>query len=496
MRETRRERGRYASLSGMRVIKGDPGDAFPLLIVDRQGLLVPHAAEYYRLRLLECEPRSTTDTYLGHLLPVLSFLSEAGRDWAAPPREVRQSFFMFLRQELHCTVSPDTDLDGFRYAVTKETPVSESTLRGIVAALRDFYRLMRRAGYYAHENPFESALLRELNRVRARALENAGAPDHAGIRSEPWAASGRRPSAFFRAAKKADWSPDMRIGLPAVVQGLADAADCMMRDPRLSLRDRAVIGLLRHTGARASEITDMTVGGYRSFTRDGILGEARVKNKGSGGVEEKRIDFGAATDLQDTLRRYIEKERPRLDPDGRKRLADVSNDAPLFLTSNGTPYGCECFKWHWRKVYPQARKLCPVDFSPHDLRHLLVTELLIMARERWDKGNPDYADQKRVIATGVMWWADPSTIEVYDHSVDKVDALGLLADLQRRIGERGRKIAGADTQTHHAAPAPTDFGDDSGGDDAGPGDRCGDESGGLVVHPELLDWFKARARQG
>jgi hypothetical protein len=220
--------------------------------------------------------------------------------------------------------------------------------------------------------------------------------------------------------------------------GLANAVEHMLHDPRLCLRDRAVIGLLRNTGARASEITGMTVGGYRAFTRDGILGEALVVNKGSGGIAEKRLYFHEAVGLQRTLLRYLREERRRWDPEDRTRLADLPDEAPFFLTERGTPYSYETFKWHWRKVFPAARKRCPIDFSPHDLRHLLVTELLVRARAEWDPHSPEYADVKRGLVD-LFAWADPTTIELYDHSVDRAAALGLLGAWQRAIAERAAK---------------------------------------------------------
>jgi hypothetical protein len=65
-------------------------------------------------------------------------------------------------------------------------------------------------------------------------------------------------------------------------------------------------------------------------------------------------------------------------------VGDLPLNALFFLTQRGTAYNYEVFKWHWRKVYPQARKHCPIDFSPLDLRHLLVTELPVQAQATWE----------------------------------------------------------------------------------------------------------------
>jgi integrase len=450
MRPPRRAQGRYASLSGLRVVRY-PGNAhWPRIVVDRTGLPVAHLTEYYRVRIREPGPRTTTETYFGYLLPVTAYVLERGWNWCAPPEEVREHLLAFFFERLHCQMRPDADLEGYRLTRTQQTPLSESALRGVWSALRDFYRIMQELRYYPYDqNPLVSRLLTQLRQQRAQAIHNRGAPDHAGIRSEPLAASGRRPNAFFRSGRSGRWEPDERLSLPQVMSGLGAAVEHMLHDPQLRLRDRAVIGLLRNTRARASEITDMTVGGYRAFTRDGILGEALVVNKGSGGIAEKRLYFHEAVRLQRTLLRYLREERPRWDPKGCKRLADLPDEAPFFLTARGTPYTYETFKWQWRKVYPAARRHCPIDFSPHDLRHLLVTELLVRARAQCDPHSPEYADIKRGLVD-LFAWTDPATIEVYDHSVNRVEALGLLGAWQRAIATRSARTV----REGSASPVP------------------------------------------
>jgi len=95
------------------------------------------------------------------------------------------------------------------------------------------------------------------------------------------------------------------------------------------------------------------------------------------------------------------------------------------------------FMRHWRKVYPVARKRCPIPFSPHTIRHLVVTELLLEARGRCDKTSAVYLDLKMAIAA-MMGWRSPQTIDVYDHSLDRLEALGVLHALQESIRDRGR----------------------------------------------------------
>jgi len=66
-----------------------------------------------------------------------------------------------------------------------------------------------------------------------------------------------------------------------------------------------------------------------------------------------------------------------------------------------------------------------------------VTELLLEARGRCDKTSAVYLDLKLAIAA-MMGWRSPQTIDVYDHSLDRLEALGVLHALQESIRDRGR----------------------------------------------------------
>jgi integrase len=141
-------------------------------------------------------------------------------------------------------------------------------------------------------------------------------------------------------------------------------------------------------------------------------------------------------EVQQALLAYLREERPAHDPLGRTRLSALSDDDPFFLTEDGTPYTRTAFMRHWRKVYPIARKRRPIPFSPHTIRHLVVTELLLEARGRCDKTSAAYLDLKLAIAA-MMGWRSPQTIDVYDHSLDRLEALGVLRALQESLRDRG-----------------------------------------------------------
>lgn len=491
-----RDAGRYVSSAGMRLIRGSPADPYQLIVVDRQGLPVAPLTIWYRLRA-QPGPNRTRDTYLRYLLPVWAFFAERGWAWDAAPCEVQRYLVTFHQERLACLVSPDSALDGYTVATTRETPLCASTLRGVRAALRDFYGTMREARLYAYANPLDSAILTRLKREHLRALANGGAPDHAGIRGESRVRSFRRPTSIFRDRHPRPWSPDARLGTPAILQGLQRALAAMLAHPHLTLRDRAILLLLRYTGARVHEIVGLSVGGYRSFTPHGILGQAYVADKGSGGQEIKRIDFSAAPEVQRVLIRYLRQERAQHDPLGRSRLDALRDDDPLFLTARGTPYTYTAFRWHWRRLYRQVRTSCPIPFAIHHIRHLHVTELLLLARARYGPGSPRYADQKLAIAR-LMGWQSPQTIDTYDHTLDEIEALGLLADLQRALasGNNGVGVVmlRSDESLEHQAGA-------SQHDEAGQHDSTAEEED-AAVEAAALAWVERHvhrrrdARQG
>src|SRR5215212_2528314 len=89
-----------ASLNRIRRVAGRPGDRYPVVCVDASGLPVAAPAEWYRLRTERNEPRATSDTYLTHILAVLTAFRDQDVRWNDRPEVVRQAFIRFLREQL------------------------------------------------------------------------------------------------------------------------------------------------------------------------------------------------------------------------------------------------------------------------------------------------------------------------------------------------------------------------------------------------------------
>ncbi|GHO82474.1 hypothetical protein KSZ_04800 [Dictyobacter formicarum] len=329
-------------------------------------------------------------------------------------------------------------MDTVEIILTRETPLRESTLKVMRAALRDLYLVMKEAGLYAFANPLSSDVLVALKRERERMLANKGAPDQAGIRGETHEQSRRRPTAFLRQHQPQGWKPERRKELADVREGIHKVINAMLDSEVVSAREKAVLHLLQSTGARIHEIAHMTVGGYQNT---GMAGQAQVMNKGSYGREVKTIYFAHNPCVQVALNVYFEQMRPLHDPEGCRRLSDVAPDAPLFLTERGTPYSPNVFYWHWYRHYLSWQTLCPVRFSPHDLRHLFVTEYLIKLKQACGAGTASfdaekYLREREAFGKTIMAWRSIHTIDMYDQSREGEAVFSVLAGYQQDLAQR------------------------------------------------------------
>lgn len=423
--------GSLVASSGLRKVAGPPGSCFETVVIDRQGRPVSHLSEWYRRRH---EPGSdrTRHTYLGMLFPVMGFLLERGYAWNDPPERVRSYLVEFLRERLACRMQPDQDREGYWIETPRMSPLSKSGLGVLLAAVKDFYRVMDDAGYYPYPSPMTSQLLEQWRRERARLIASAGAPDQAGTRSESWEESRRHPMAYFRQGKRKHWQPKIALESAEVRERMWNAL-IFMTHHAPTQRDKVVLLLLRHTGARLHEILGMTAGGYRKAA--GPL-NALVVNKGSLGREEKLITF-LDTDEEELLK-YIRGERAQYDPLGRTQLADLDDADPLFLTARRKPYADAAFRYHWNCLMEQVQKRYRVFFTPHAVRHLFVTQHLVWIKA--EAGN-DQEEQQRLKAglVQIMGWHSRETMRIYDHTFSIQEAVQKLHAFQRHAGHQAAR---------------------------------------------------------
>ncbi len=415
MRPKGRKRGRFMALSGLRKVAGLEGSRYPVMIVDGNGLPLFYLCEWYRRRK-EYDYGRTSETYLDMLLPFAGFLQRYQYAWDAPPEQLHAYLVEFLRDDVGCMIHPDEGADGYLVETTGRSPLSKNSLSVLLAALTNLYEVLSAAGYYRYPNPMRSERLQAMKREHLQQVKNAGAPDHAGIRGESWAESRRYPISFIRQYRGKVWEPQLVMESDTVQDKMRDAVNWMIQHTS-TLRDQVVLQLLRTTGARLSEILTLTAGGYRQAAHSC---QAFITNKGGQGREDKRIYFTSS--IEAALHRYLRTERAKYDPQRRKRLDQLDDADPIFLTEAGTSYTRQAFYYHWYALFERAHQRYHLAFSPHDLRHLHVTRNLAKIQRKAQGDTLLEAELKEGFRQ-IMGWRSAETLEVYNHTLKKRRAL-------------------------------------------------------------------------
>lgn len=442
MRPKGRVLGRFAALSGLRKVPGPEASCYPVMIVDARGLPVFFLCEWYRRRK-EYDHGRTPETYLEMLLPFAGFLLRHGYAWDAKPEVVRGYLVEFLREDVGCQVRPDRESgDGYLAETTGSSPLSKSSLGVLLAALFSLYETLSAAGYYRYPNPLRSEKLYALKREHLHHIVNAGAPDQAGIRGESQAETRHYPTGFIRQYRGQVWEPQLAMEPDAIQDQMRQAVNWMIQQAP-TLRDQVVLQLLRTTGARLSEILSLTVGGYRHA---GHTCQALIRNKGSQGREEKRIYFTVG--IEQALMMYIRTERAKHDLHRRKRLDQLADTDPLFLTERGTAYQRPAFYHHWYRLLERMQKRYHLAFSPHDLRHLHVTKNLARFKHQ-AQGNEQYEAELKAGFQQIMMWRSAAMLEVYNKVFKKRQAL-----LEIMVDEDEPSLAGVPVQAEAQRSRP------------------------------------------
>jgi hypothetical protein len=246
MRAKGRSHGRFVALSGLRKIPGPPRSRFPVIVVDHIGLPVFFLSEWYR-RKKEFDSGRTPDTYLEMLLPWAGFLLQRGYSWNDTPDRIHAFLVEFLRDSVGCNVGP-APVDGYSVQTTGASPLSKSSLGVLLAALTSLYDLLSDASYYPYQNPMRSELLTELKREHLRQIKNAGAPDHAGIRSESQQETHKNyPTAYFRQRRGKVWEPEVVMESDEVHKRMNKTIDYMIKHATFS--DATTRGATADSGA-------------------------------------------------------------------------------------------------------------------------------------------------------------------------------------------------------------------------------------------------------
>ena len=404
------------TMEGFRSVPRPEGvtSRYALVVVDGDGK--PHLP-LTRFYDLACQALSAgaARTYLNALLPYFAYLSadkwrlHRQDRWDSPPEAVQLSVRDYLVYQLECKVRwRDT------YELVSLTARSPSTVRVFLAALKLFYMIMRRLKCYPHPHPLIDTATRLIREVEAAEMGDDGhrrMPQVSGV-EEPLP---RRTSENYFRLVQGDWIAepidDAKLH-KRLIQGFKLVGTC--------LRDQIVIRMAYESGARISEILALTVGDWRAR---GARQEALACSKGSYGRRVKSIRFSSETSKM--LLQYLNIERAALDRE-RRRLDQLGDSDPLFLSRRRKPYSYEAFKPHWYKLCSAIG----IDLNIHGLRHWYVTQEMRLIGETAQSA--DELKQKREELVRYMAWRNPDTLKAYEHVLSAIRH----ADIQDQLHKR------------------------------------------------------------
>ncbi len=347
--------------------------------------------------------KSTALSYLKCLLPFFSWLDQSSNyqgkqvQWNEPPEAIRVAVEGYLMNEMRCKVR---EKNTFR--LVNRTSKSPNTVNRFLSALKSFYKSLIRLEQYHYPNPLidSYAILGEYKSQTEGVRKNKPRmPVEAG--TEEAVPHRRLTDSYFKLINE-EWQPEI-IDDPRLPSHVYQAG----KKVNWSLREVVIARILFESGARASEVIELTIGDYRS-QRD--FQEASTFNKGSHGKRVKVLRFGK--DTVKLLMRYINKERVQYD-EFQRTFDALPNEAPIFLTELGTPFSYEAWYYHWDKAIEE----CEIRLNPHKTRHWFVTTRL---REIYNTSKTEAEiNQRKNELIKYIKWKNTDTIKVYDHYFDE-----------------------------------------------------------------------------
>jgi len=375
---------------------------FKLLVFTSQNQPFLPLTEHYH----DCLGRiskSSALSYLQCLLPYFSWLDQfsnyQGRkvNWNDSPHVIRIAIEDYLMNEMSCKVR---EKNTFRFV--NRTNKSQNTVSRFLSALKSFYRSLIHLKQYTHSNPLidTHAILDDYkSQTEGVRKDKPRMPSAAG--TEEAIPHRRLTDSYFKLINE-EWQPEIigDIHLPYQVYQAGKKVNW-------SLREVVIARMLFETGARASEVIELTIGDYRSRKS---FQEVSTFNKGSHGKRVKFLRF--SKDTVKLLMRYINTERKQFDHLQRD-FDSLPIESPLFLTKIGSPFTYGSWYYHWNK----AMEECEIKLNPHKTRHWFVTSRL---SEIYNTSNTEAeVKQKKHELIKYMKWKDEKTIEVYEHFFDE-----------------------------------------------------------------------------
>lgn len=362
---------------------------------------------------------SSALNYLNVLLPFFEWLDKYSNYkgsrviWDMESNAIKVAVKDYLTEEMYCKVRP---YDSFE--LVSFTQKSPNTINRFLVALKTFYKTMIRLGFYVHPNPLiDSHFLNKKAYLEGQRIGLPRMPSVAGTETQYIRNSRRQTDSFFKIIND-EWYPII-IDDPSLPSQVFKGGE----KSGWRLRDEIITRMLFETGARASEVIEVTIGDIRA--RRSIL-EIATFNKGSNGRRTKYLLF--SNDTYILLMRYLNGDRKKQDPN-RLSFNQLSDDAPLFVTNRGTAYMYHAWYPHWKKAIENAG----LELNPHKTRHWYVTNVMRTIYET-SKTEAESSIRLREFVR-YMKWKSKETLDVYEHFFNEKEQINLIHQVHKRMKE-------------------------------------------------------------
>ncbi|TYP79425.1 tyrosine-type recombinase/integrase [Paenibacillus methanolicus] len=381
--------------------------------------------------------------YLNTLKPFFSWIEKKSHykgslvRWNDQSEAVKEAVRQYLIQKLHCKIRGRENHEGI-YTTSK----SSKTVHLFLAAIKGFYRSMTRLQMYPYDNPLVDLEWEDsygeqpgLRPERPRMPKAAGTEEPLAFR--------KQTDSYFKIINE-EWVPEI-IGdwdLPYRIYHSGSLNNWR-------LRDEIITRFMFETGARISEILELTVGDYRKRTD---IHELAASNKGS---YKKRIKFiRISPETLKLLIRYVNTER-RQAAETQAKFHDLPDKEPLFLSTRGSAYTYSAFYSNWARITTSAE----IKLNPHKARHWFVTSMLRGIYEN-SNTNAEIENKKKQLIE-YMKWRDPDTLAVYEHYYDEQKFRDLHEQLQENYTKREKAFFksikdGAKPEPIHRTPVKSE----------------------------------------
>jgi integrase len=374
-----------------------------LVCADPDGMPFIVGDEFYEWLVKDncCKP-VTAFNYLNLVLTFLTYIWKCNPSirYIAPSKKIRIRVREYLIDKLSCQVRPHRN-GNYMVRTSVNSPQSA---RLFLTALKRFYEFVVLHKRYKDTNPmvWTSKLAKEFKPKM---------PPMSGM-TLPVSEKGRMPETYY-CIVGGDWKPHI-LDDPDIPQKLL---------PKFSIRrDFIITMILFQSGARISEVLDLTIGDWRSCNKGN---RAKAKNKGSNGERVKEIWWDSET--TELLRRYINRERYDKQMRG---LDELSDSDRIFVTDEGDALSYMAFYTNWRRACQRAG----LQITPHQVRHWYVT----MALHKF-AGHPDeQREEERQSLIAYLGWKNPNTIQAYDHHIRAKD-FGPAHEAISQLSKPGKK---------------------------------------------------------